>query len=399
MAAFQRVLDAPENKEEDLRVKEAAVYKLADLLTKQNRAADLASLLQRLRPFFSVIAKAKTAKLVRHIIDQVGHIPGSGDVQVQLCNESIAWCKAEKRSFLRMRLELRLAALDLERGRFAPALALVQSLLREVKRIDDKQLLVEIHLLESKINHMLKNVPKARAALTACRTAATTLYVGPELQADIDLQAGTLHAEEGDYKTAFSYFFEAFEGLQTMGSSGPVSPVGPLKYMLLCKVMNGLTDDASSIINGKGGIKFAGREVEAMRAVAQAYKERSLHAFERAIVEYEPEIVGDKLIARHLRRLADSLLEANLLRVIEPFGRVELTHIADLVNLPLDRVETVLSGMILDKKFHGTLDQGRGHLLVFDRPMADATYTAALTSVGSMTEVVDVLLKRAEKLK
>lgn len=41
----------------------------------------------------------------------------------------------------------------------------------------------------------------------------------------------------------------------------------------------------------------------------------------------------------HLSALYDQLLEQNILRVIEPYSRIELSHIAKLVHQPVREVE------------------------------------------------------------
>ena len=73
---------------------EAAIAKLCALYTKQHDANALAKMLTELRPFFAVIPKAKTAKLVKNIIDAVAKVPNTTKLQVQLCREQAEWAKA-----------------------------------------------------------------------------------------------------------------------------------------------------------------------------------------------------------------------------------------------------------------------------------------------------------------
>ena len=314
---------------------------------------------------------------------------------MEVCQEQAAWAASEKRTFLRQRIDLRLASLYLATRDYPAALTLISKLVSEIKRLDDKLLLTEIHLLESKVHSAVRNLPKARAALTAARTAANAVYVAPSLQADIDTQSGTLHAEEKDYKTAYSYFYEAFEGLSNLGDARAVTV---LKYMLLSKIMSGEVGDVAGIISSKGGLKYAGPDVDALRAVAKAYDNRSLGEFQSVLDTYKKELQDDAVVHSHLSELYDMMLEQNLKRLIEPYSRVEVAHLAELIKLPLPDVEAKLSQMILDKKFAGTLDQGAGVLDVFEEADADEMYPAALETMDNMSKVVDSLFARSLKI-
>jgi 26S proteasome regulatory subunit N6 len=332
---------------------------------------------------------------VRTIIEQIGNIPDTLDMQIEICKESIEWAKREKRNFLRQRIESRLAALYYEKQDYPASLQLITSLVREVRRLDDKGLLVEIHLLESRVHHALRDPSKARAALTSSRTAANAIYCPPLLQADIDLQSGILHAEEHDYKTAYSYFYEAFEAFHNLDDPMAITC---LKYLLLVKIMTNNAEEVQSLLSSKNALKYSGREIEAMRAVTNAYQERSLYAFDDAKQKYKAELLDDPVVNTHLSELYDNLLEQHLARVIEPYSRLQISHVAHLVGLSRDRIERKLSQMILDKKLNGTLDQGKDCLIVFEEVKQDKAYPAALKTFENMNEVLDSLFDRARQL-
>lgn len=189
---------------------------------------------------------------------------------VGLCHHIIEWCEVESRSFLRMRIENKLAELYFKLEKYNDAIEILKKLLFELKKKEDKQLLVEAQLVESKVYHALENLPKAKAALTAVKTTANSIYVVPLLQADIDFMSGLIAADEKDYATAYSYFYETFEGYRSMND--PTAGLA-FKFMLFSKIMHKQGEDALNLINSSVALKYQTRDIEAMKEVAQASKQ------------------------------------------------------------------------------------------------------------------------------
>lgn len=394
--SMNHLLPNEEDEDDKIRIEEQNILKLGEKYKKENDPDKLAELITKTRPFLNQISKAKAAKLVRSLVDFFLDLESKSKLEIPLCLECIQWAKDEQRTFLRQSLEARLVALYYDRKMYTEALSLGSTLLKELKKLDDKNLLVEVQLLESKTYHALGNLPKARAALTSARTTANAIYCPPKMQAELDLQSGILHAaDERDFKTAYSYFYEAFEGYDSVES--PKALVA-LKYMLLSKIMLNTPEDVTQIVSGKLALKYAGKDIDAMKAVASASSNRSLAHFQKALQNFKKELKEDPIVCAHLGALYDNMLEQNLCRIIEPYSRVEVEHVSKIIQLPHPQVEKKLSQMILDKKLNGILDQGAGVLIVFEETPLNKTYETALEVIHHMGKVVDTLYQKAKKL-
>lgn len=399
VAKLQKLLSAKASKTDNeivLKVKEDSIYSLGKIYVQQGNTAKLKSLLVEIRPFFKTIPKARTAKIVKTLIEQMADPKIPVAFQISVCEEAIEWCTVEKRKFLKQRLQSRMARLMYHMGKYKEALTLISKLVKEVKKVDNKLLLIEIFLTGSKTHAQLKNIPKAKGDLTAARTNANATNCPPRLQAEIDKQAGILCAEEEDFKTGFSYFYESFEGFNTLNNKEEA--VISFKYMLLSKIMMGSADEVKALTESKSGLKYAGRQIDSMKAVAKAYKKKSIHAFEEVYQQYPKELGDDEMINRHLGDLRNRMLENNLKAIIEPFSHVQIPHVAKLINLPVEQVEAKLSQMILDGNLKGILDQGSGDLILFEEAEADKTAQNALETVKEMSTAVDKLFVKAKRL-
>ena len=78
----------------------------------------------------------------------------------------------------------------------------------------------------------------------------------------------------------------------------------------------------------KGGLKWTGEEIDALVAVASASADRSLEAFQSVLADDHHRRVlsaeHDALVNNQLDLLYNTLLEENLLKIIEPYTCVEV---------------------------------------------------------------------------
>lgn len=197
----------------NVKAKESAINGLAQLYVDRTEPQKIQSIAVNFAHRLGVFSKPRLAKITKGLVDYIAKVPGSERLQIELSQWLVEWCVTEKRTYLKHRMELRLATLLLEVGEPDRAMRIIEPILVEVRKADDKLLLVELYLLESKINYKIRNFAKAKASLTASRANANNVYCQPSIIAEIDLMSGILYAQDQDYKTSYSYFYEALEPL------------------------------------------------------------------------------------------------------------------------------------------------------------------------------------------
>ncbi|GME74528.1 unnamed protein product [[Candida] boidinii] len=428
-----QIIDS-DNKSENLNLKtekltelkESSILKLGKLYSNNDLKDKLIELIKKSCLLMSSFAKSKTSKILKTLIDLLFNLNDSIDLTIDVLNYCINWSIEEKRTFLRQSLQLRLSNLFYLKKNYNESLNLLESLLKEFKKLDDKNSLVEVLLLESKIYFNLKNFSKSKSCLTSAKTSANSIYCPTKLQGELDLMSGILLLQDKDFTTAFSYFFESFENFQLHNDSETnLITIKVLKYMILSKIMinalkdidqilssinkNNITNTTASSLSSKSTSSTTtktlpslditnNKEIEAMKSIAKAYENNSLKELEDCLKFNSVELTQDVIIRSHLNDLYDSLYEKNLLKLFEPYSCIEISHISSVIGLPIESIESKISSMILDKKFYGVLDQSNGWLIIYDEPKIDQNYDLSLNILKNMSAAVDSLYNKASLL-
>lgn len=344
--------------------------------------------------------KMSVARVLKQLLDVVAENerePGQA-AELKVCQFIVDWAQKEQKNFLKHKMEVRLANVFYQRGELKKARELTEKVLKEAREVDDKLLLVEAHLLESRLIYETKNWPKAKAALTAAKAATAAIYIQPLLQAELDYTAGMIHMAEKDYAIAYSYFYESFEAFHTQKQTAKASKL--FEYLLLAKIMADAGEDATSLLAGRYGIAYGegNNSTLLMRNMLKAYKEKSVVSLKSVFEENKKDIAADKIISSQTELLFDKLLEQNVVKVVTPYSRIDLEYLTKKLGIEASAVEHKIRQMILDGKLNGTLDQEKNELILFETQEINQSYAASLDILKNMDAVVDALYERSAKL-
>ena len=311
----------------------------------------------------------------------------------KLCNEIIDFCSDTNNISMKNRIQTRLAEIYFINQHYTNALDLCNKIIFDLKRYEDNLGLIQLLLLESKIHYATKGISKSKAALTSVKTLVTKVYIEPKLQANIDMHAGILAAHEKDFNLAYSYFFESFDVYNIPTQRRKNKAMKAFQYMILSKIVGGHIEEVNNIVLSKQGRDYYGKEVEALRSVENAVKEKSIKLLKENI-EKNNQYFNDNVIEFHLSNLNNELLEKNLIKIIKPYSVVEIDFVSKSIGLPYLDVLNKLRQMILDKKINGILDQGKGSLILYDSLPSNPYLDRSLETFKNLEKVVEALDKK-----
>ena len=254
--------------------------------------------------------------------------------------------------------------------------------------------LAEVYFINENYSKALEictnGISKAKASLTSVKTLVTKVYVEPKLQANIDMHAGILAAYEKDFNLAYSYFFEAFDVFNIPTQKKRNKGLRAFQYMILCKIVGGHLDEVNNVILSKQGKDYYGPEIEALRSIEIAMKEKSIKLLKENF-EKNKQYFQDKVVQYHLNNVRTDLLEKNLIKIIKPYSVVEIDFVAKCIGLSYDDVNNKLRQMILDKKINGILDQGKGSLIIYEIDTTNPYLEQSLKTFKNLEKVVEAL--------
>jgi len=308
----------------------------------------------------SAVTRNYSEKSINGILDYVGGGKG-GPIEVdilekfyQATKDALVDAKNER---LSAKTNLKLAKLWLDRKEYTRLTKLLRDLTSATaaNESDDQSQkgtqLLEIYALEIQMYNETRNFKKLKEIYNAA-TSVRSAIPHPRIMGVIKECGGKMWMGERQWNKASEDFFESFRNYDEAGSQQRIQV---LKYLVLANMLTG--SEVNPFDSQETKPYKNDSQIKAMTDLVDAYQRREVHTAEKILRENRSTIMDDAFIRLYIGELLRSLRTQYLIDLIKPYTRLELSFLAQQLNVDKDEVEELLIGLILDGKVEGRIDQ------------------------------------------
>jgi len=308
----------------------------------------------------SAVTRNYSEKSINGILDYVGGGKG-GPIEVDILEKFYQATKnalvEAKNERLSAKTNLKLAKLWLDRKEYTRLTKLLRDLTNATaaNESDDQSQkgtqLLEIYALEIQMYNETRNFKKLKEIYNAA-TSVRSAIPHPRIMGVIKECGGKMWMGERQWNKASEDFFESFRNYDEAGSQQRIQV---LKYLVLANMLTG--SEVNPFDSQETKPYKNDSQIKAMTDLVDAYQRREVHTAEKILRENRSTIMDDAFIRLYIGELLRSLRTQYLIDLIKPYTRLELSFLAQQLNVAKDEVEELLIGLILDGKVEGRIDQ------------------------------------------
>ncbi|KAF7731243.1 COP9/signalosome complex subunit Csn2 [Apophysomyces ossiformis] len=320
----------------------------------------------------SAVTRNYSEKSINNILDYVSMADNMQFMEkfYQTTLDALVDAKNER---LWVKTNLKLAKLWLDRkeyGRFNKILRKLHSACQKDDGTDDQRKgthLLEVLALEIQMYTETKNNKKLKELYQQCLHVKSAIP-HPRIMGVIRECGGKMHMSEKQWDKAQTDFFESFKNYDEAGSPQRIQV---LKYLVLA---NMLTESQINPFDSQETKPYKNdREIVAMTNLVSAFQRKEIKEFEQILQANRASIMDDTFIRTYIDDVLKNIRTQVMIKLIKPYTRIDLAFVSKQLNIPVEDVENLLVGLILDEKISGRIDQVN-HRLELDRRQEDTCY-------------------------
>ena len=284
-----------------------------------------------------------------------------------------------------LKTNIKLAKLWLDRKEYSQLIRLLRELHTSCQKEDGTvdpskgTYALEVFALEIQMNADTRNNKRLKQLYQRALKVRSAVP-HPRIMGIIRECGGKMHMSEENWKEAQTDFFESFRNYDEAGS---LQRIQVLKYLVLTTML--MKSDINPFESQETKPYKNDLQISVMTDLVDAFQRNDIHHYE-SILQSNKDLLSDPFIAENIDEVTRSLRTTAVLRLIAPYTRFSLDHIARKLKISVSEVQDILSFLIVDRKLDGKINQEQGiveidNTIDVERTKAMQEWTGALNSL------------------